>query len=104
EPDLVAYIQDQTDKDMIPEYDFYVIKQVADQYIDLPNHRGVSLSEAVRKLATKLPGNAAKASDQYQKHEAEIAETYSVPTSMLWIDGVPHDVKADFAEVVKGYE
>jgi len=104
EPDLVTYIQDQTEKDMIPEYDFYIIKQVADQYIDLPNHRGVSLSQAVRKLETKLPANVTKASDQYQKHEAEIAETYNVPTSMLWIDGVPHDVKADFAEVVKGYE
>lgn len=103
QPDLIAYIEDLTQSDVIPEYDFYLIKSVAEKFVNDPHYQGTSLPQAVRELEQKLPANVVKASDKYKGFESELAETVAIPRTMLWINGTPHDVKADFADLIKDY-
>ena len=66
------------------------------------------MREAVRveraKSSDQQRSEVAKKSDRYLKHDTELAETYSISQSMLWIAGEPHNVHADFSELVKGYK
>ena len=77
--ELLKFIQNQTQKEVIPEFDYYTLNEAAEPYTGQGNAQSMQLDTALIELRRKLPQNAAEQSSEYQKLKDFLTETKFVP-------------------------
>lgn len=77
--ELLTFIQGQTQKEVIPEFDYYTLNEAAEPYTGQDNAQSMQLDTALIELRRKLPQNAAEQSDEYQKLKERLTELKFTP-------------------------